>query len=300
MKYAAIDLGTNTFNIIIAEINNGHIKVLFRDRHIVNLLSPKSNRIEKNAQQRSIKALKSFKNSIKAHKVGKYKAYATSMFRRAENGLQFSKKLEQISGIKIEIINQKKEATLVYKGAKMSGAVDDSKNLIMDIGGGSVEFIITENQEMISYFSYKIGILELRNRFSYLEPFTKKDINQIIEFLTKKAQGLIQELERHNIEHLIGTAGSFEVLGNIESNNIGQDVFEVKQSDFENFFDLIYNSTMEERRAIDIIPTNRKKLIVYAFILIKFALNVSKIDMMKVTHYSMKEGIISEIAERNK
>ncbi len=292
MKYAAIDLGTNTFNIVIAEINKDGIEVVFKDRYIVNLLSAKSDSIEKNAQQRSIKAIKSFKNTIEAHKIDKYKAYATSMFRRAENGLEFSKKLERISGIKIEIINQKKEATLVYKGAKIAGAIDDNKNLIMDIGGGSVEFVITDRQEMISYFSYKIGILELRNRFSQLEPFNKEAINQITAFLNKKAKGLIQELELHKISHLIGTAGSFEVLENIESNSISRNVFEVKQKDFENFFQLIYNSTIEERRAIDIIPKNRKKLIVYAFILIKFALNISKTNSMKITHYSMKEGII--------
>ncbi len=295
MRYAAIDLGTNTFHIIIVEIIDKKIEFIHRERFVVKLVSENSTTIEEKAQKRSLKAVRAFKEAINKYNVKRYKAYGTCMFRRADNGIKFAEKLEAISDINIEIIDTKKEAYLIYKGAKTSGAISKGRCLVMDIGGGSVEFIITNQGKIISTFSFQVGILKLINKFKYLEPFNSQTIDLIIQYLAEQTSILVKELKKHKIDYLVGTAGSFEVLQSVTQSDTNDDFFEVSETEFNKFFEKVYDTTLEERKALKIIPQNRVELIVYAFILIKFAINITKPKSIKVTPFSIKEGIISEL-----
>ncbi len=295
-RYAAIDLGTNTFHMIIVEKdNNGRINVVNRSRHFVKLAYGGFDSIDNEAISRGIDVLFEFKALLDKYKVDKYLAYGTSMFRRSANGMEFAKNLEEKTGIKIHIIDGKHEAGLIFNGAKLAGALKKGYNLIMDIGGGSVEFIISDINEIIYKISYPIGIIELFHNFKHLEPFDKDIVNNILGFLKDTTIELQKEIKNYNILTLIGTAGSFEVLHSHTSNIINNHLFEISPAEFELFFNSVAYTTFEERQKIEYIPKERKRLIVYAFLLIKFSLNISKATNICVTSYSMKEGMIGEL-----
>ncbi len=295
-RYAAIDLGTNTFHMIIVEKgNNGEINVINRSRHFVKLAYGGFDSVDDEAITRGLNVLMQFKSLLKKYNVDKYLAYGTSMFRRSANGVEFAKILEEKTGIKINIIDGKREARLIFNGAKIAGALRQGYNLIMDIGGGSVEFIISDINDIIFKRSYPIGIIELYHKFKNLEPFDKNIVKNILEFLITNTVELQNEINKYKISTLIGTAGSFEVLHTHKSRNINDHLFELSPNDFDDFFDSVAYTTYEERLKIDSIPNERKRLIVYAFILIKFSLEISKAEVLRVTSYSMKEGMISEL-----
>jgi exopolyphosphatase/guanosine-5'-triphosphate,3'-diphosphate pyrophosphatase len=295
-RYAAIDLGTNTFHMIIVEKDNkDEINVINRSRHFVKLAYGGFKNIDDEAIARGIDVLTEFKSLLKKYKVDKYLAFGTSMFRRSSNGIEFSKRLEEKTGIKINIIDGNLEAKLIFNGAKLAGALRPGYNLIMDIGGGSVEFIISDTKDIVFKKSYPIGIIELYHKFKHLEPFNKITIGNILEYIKSNAPELQKEISKYNISTLIGTAGSFEVLHTIKSKNINDHLFDINPEDFNLFFESVAYTTHEERLKIDSIPKERKRLIVYAFLLIKFSLKISQAPIIRVTSYSMKEGMINEL-----
>ncbi len=300
-RYAAIDLGTNTFHMIIVEKDNkGEINIVNRSRHFVKLAYGGFETIDDQAVQRGLNVLKEFKSLLQEYSVDKYFAFGTSMFRRSVNGIEFAKRLEDTTGIKIDIIDGGYEAKLIFNGAKIAGALKSGYNLIMDIGGGSVEFIISDENNIHFKKSFPVGILELYYKFRNLEPFDNESIKGILKFLSVQTKGLQDEIKKYGINTLVGTAGSFEVLHTDKSKNITEHLFEVKPDDFEDFFNSVAYTTYEQRLKLQNIPVERKRLIVYAFLLIKFSLDISGANLLRVTSYSMKEGMIWELINDGK
>ncbi len=293
--YAAIDLGTNTFHMIIVDIHNGRPKVVFRKRHFVKLAYQSFERIEEEAMDRGVEAILDFKEAIDRFNITKYKAYATSIFRIATNGKEYIELLKEKSGLDIDIISGKDEAKLIFYGAKMAGTLSAGYNLIVDIGGGSVEFILCDGEKMIFENSYQIGILKLFHEFEKGRPQDKNSLLEIEKFLEKTTNDLQKVISAYKINSLVGTAGSFDVLRNsMNYMNKGRS-FDISPNDFYDIFDSVALTSIEDRWEISWIPRERKKLIVYAFAIIDFALKLSKAKVLRITSYSMKEGMIWEL-----
>ncbi len=293
--YAAIDLGTNTFHMIIVDIHNGRPKVVFRKRHFVKLAYQSFERIEEEAMDRGVEAILDFKEAIDRFNITKYKAYATSIFRIATNGKEYIELLKEKSGLDIDIISGKDEAKLIFYGAKMAGTLSAGYNLIVDIGGGSVEFILCDGEKMIFENSYQIGILKLFHEFEKGRPQDKNSLLEIEKFLEKTTNDLQKVISAYKINSLVGTAGSFDVLRNsMNYMNKGRS-FDISPNDFYDIFDSVALTSIEDRWEISWIPIERKKLIVYAFAIIDFALKLSKAEVLRITSYSMKEGMIWEL-----
>ena len=295
-SFAAIDLGTNTFHMIIVEktIDN-EIKLLCRKRFFVKLADEGFKTINDKAAERGIKAIKDFKTYLDKFNVKTYKAYATSIFRRANNGIDFANRIEEEIGIKVEIIDGSKESQLIFAGTKAAKALTSGYNLIMDIGGGSVEFIITNGQNIIFNKSYPVGILELFHKFGHKEPFDAQSLDTLQNFLINQTSDLIEQLKKYKIKSMIGTAGSFEVLRNLNNHFENDNLFELYTKDFNEFYKNIAHTSYEQRLEILEIPKERKRLIVYAFALIDFSLKISKAETLRVTSFGMKEGMIWEM-----
>ena len=293
--YAAIDLGTNTFHMIIVDIHNGHPEVIYRKRHFVKLAYRSFDRIEDDAMDRGVEAMLDFKNAIDKFNITRYRAYATSIFRVATNGKQYVEVLKEKSGLDIEIISGKEEAKLIFYGAKMAGTLNEGYNLIVDIGGGSVEFILCDGEKMIFENSYQIGILKLFHKFEKGIAQDKNSLLEIEKYLESTTKDLQSIISDYRISSIVGTAGSFDVLRNsMKYMNKGK-LFDISPKDFSEIFNSVAYTSIEERREIPWIPKERKKLIVYAFAIIDFALKLSKAEVLRITSYSMKEGMIWEM-----
>lgn len=298
-RYAAIDLGTNTFHMIIVDVYNGQPKVIYRKRHFVKLAYEGFDEIGDLARQRGINALLDFKDSLNYFKVTSYKAYGTSIFRRAENGKEFIFELKRKTNLVIRIISGSDEAQLIFEGAKMLKTLGESDGLIMDVGGGSVEFILFRNKEIVFEKSYPIGILELYHRYGALDTQNENSLFEIEKFLIENTKELQSNLKSFSINTLIGTAGSFDVLNRGMKLKKGIKTFELSNNDFTEIFNSVAFTSEEERLSIKWIPRERQKLIVFAFSIIDFALKVSSAKRLRITSYSMKEGMIGELMKEN-
>ena len=142
-RYAIIDLGTNTFHLLVAEQQlDNSFKELYRKRYFVKLAEEGIETIGQASLQRGLVALQHFRQVIDELQVKKVKAIGTAALRTATNGPAFVQQVKEDFAISIELITGSQEAAYIHQGVAMAVPFQEENYLLMDIGGGSVEFII--------------------------------------------------------------------------------------------------------------------------------------------------------------
>ena len=303
MRVAIIDLGTNTFHLLIAEKAGKELEILYKTNVPVKLGEGRinDNIIIPAAFERGINCLKDFSQTINDYQVDKVRATATSAVRSAENGKDFVDAVNERSGINIETISGDEEAELIYQGVKLSGAITDL-SLIMDIGGGSIEFILCDTENLVWKKSYNIGVARLMQHFFKSDPINDEDKNAILFHIQNQLTDLFDICEKHQPKVLIGSAGAFETFAEliIRKNNLKADINTAKTFEF-NFDDYIatsiklLNATHKERTEMPGIIPLRVDMIVIAALITNYVLGRSKINRLTLSTYDLKMGILASL-----
>ncbi|WP_231465545.1 exopolyphosphatase [Pedobacter sp. Leaf132] len=303
MRFAVIDIGTNTFHLIIAEFVYEKFELIYKTNVAVKLGEGKINQnlIIPLAFDRGINALKGFRKTIDEFNVDRLRATATSAVRSAKNGQDFVNAAKNEALIEIETITGEEEAELIYKSVKLSGAIKDL-SLIMDIGGGSVEFILCDTQSLIWKKSYNIGAARLLQQFFKSDPISDDDKNAILFHIQTQLQDLFEVCEKHQPQILIGSAGAFETFAEliIIKNNQNISIENIKTYDI-NYDDYIettlrlLNSTHQQRTELPGLIPLRVDMIVIASLLTNYVLGRTKINQLKLSTYDLKMGVLASM-----
>ncbi len=197
-KTAIIDLGTNTFNLLLVKITPKAFYIFHNEKIPVKIGEGGINHgyITEDAQERAIRALEYYKNIIEKEKITKVYGFATSAFRNAKNGRKLKGILEGKTGFNINIISGDKEAEYIYEGVKSAIDIGGDYALIVDIGGGSVEFIIANRSRIAWKKSFDIGAQRLFDWFHYMDPIPKYEMEQIFKFFEKELSELDREMAK--------------------------------------------------------------------------------------------------------
>jgi exopolyphosphatase/guanosine-5'-triphosphate,3'-diphosphate pyrophosphatase len=301
-KIAIIDLGTNTFHLLIVEMTKGEQKIIRKEKIAVKLgeggISEGS--ISKPAQERALKTMLYFKDKIDEEKVTHIFASATSAMRNANNGAEVIQAIYDVTGISVKLISGLDEAKYIHKGVKQALEIGIEASLIMDIGGGSVEFIICNSEEVFWMESFEIGAQRLLDKFHKHDPIAPKDIEKLDDFLRKQLAELKMKMDIYQPHHLIGSSGTFDTLMDIDYQEKGIDKpdevsFSLDLMDFQRIYDEIIHKTKEERMAIPGMIEMRVDMIVVAVCLIQFLIENNDFIDIKVSTYALKEGLLDAI-----
>jgi len=297
-RLAVIDLGTNTFHIIIAEAGeNGQFEKLFKHRIFVKLAEDGIGKIAPEAYQRALEATDFMQAKLEEYQVSKVRAFGTAGLRTASNGQQFIEEVQQRNGIKIQLISGAEEARLIHIGVKKAIPSLREKALIMDIGGGSVEFILTEEDQVLWAKSFPIGVAVLFKRFHHSDPISDPEIKQVNSFLRQQLEELQVLLQQHPVKIMVGASGTFDVLENILSNRVPDALYSsVPANQYPLFYQQLLKTTKAERYAMESIPDTRADMIVVAIILIDFILQLAPIQTITISSYALKEGMLQELS----
>ncbi|UKN01256.1 hypothetical protein K6119_16125 [Paracrocinitomix mangrovi] len=249
--------------------------------------------IAEDAMYRGIEALKEFVGICNEHQVEKIKAFATSAVRDAANQNDFLQLIEKEVGIEVEVISGQKEADLIYKGVKI-GYDFSHPALIMDIGGGSTEFIFADSTKVIKSHSFNIGTARIYQLFEFNDPYNDDDVQKVIAYLESNTKGFFEEV---NTDVLIGASGSFETFYAILNKR------EYPENEFEDLpadkvltiLDEVIYSSLEERMKNPLIIPIRKKMAPIAAIKIKWLMKKLNIKTLTISPYAMKEGVIQSM-----
>ena len=297
-RSAVIDLGTNTFHLLIADPDP---LLGFREIHRVQSYTKLGfggvNFIQEQYFKRGVSVLKEFKAEINRFGVREVRAFGTAVLRTASNGVEFAAEALQEAGIDINIIDGQEEARLIYRGVSMACPVMEKEpNLIMDIGGGSVEFILSDTNGIRWAQSFPIGVAVLYRQFHHHEPILREEKEALYGYLEDMLQPLLRVLEKYPVRYLVGAAGAFDVVeGMIMGRWSTTPYVEVPLNQFPGIFQRVTQATLEERLQIENLPSQRADLIVVGFLLIDFILRKVGISKMGVSHYSLKEGMLREM-----
>lgn len=294
---AVIDMGTNTFHLLIATPRpEGGFEENFRERRFVKLAQEGIEYIGSSAWQRGMESMRDYRHIMDQWQVGEVRAFGTAALRTAENGPAFAEEVFLQTGIRIHLIDGLQEAAYILRGVRLAVPFDDTPMLIMDIGGGSVEFLIANRDKVFWAQSFPIGVAVLYRQYHHQEPISKEEIQRLEAFLEQQLEPLHEALQRHPVSSLVGVAGAFDVLENLlEQKAQGAQYTVLDTGRFPALRERVCNATLEERLHIKGMPPFRADMIPSALILIGKVLAMGALSDIRVSHYDLKEGILDEL-----
>jgi exopolyphosphatase/guanosine-5'-triphosphate,3'-diphosphate pyrophosphatase len=295
MRTAVIDLGTNTFNLLIADVTGSKFSVVHSEKEGVALGMGgiNENIISPDAFERGLTTLRHFNFVCIHYKVDIINAFGTSALRGAANSPEFIKQINDELGIRVDIISGEKEADLIYKGVLWSYNFE-KPGVIMDIGGGSTEFIFATKAGISDLVSLNIGVSRMYQELKLSDPLTKEDVLKITNWLDLKADGFFDGKKE---DLLIGASGSFETFYELIYNQPFPDKLkcsEVPMDELNSMIEWIINSTQEERDKNEFIIPIRKKMAPIAAVKTKWVIEKLGITRTIISRCSLKEGALRE------
>lgn len=302
-KLAVIDLGTNTFHLLIADVESINKYTIIADNKIPVMIGKNGishGYITEDAQQRAIDTLQQFRQMMDTHKVQQVYATATSAFRNAKNGQELVSRIKQAVGITIHVIPGEQEAEYIYMGIKEAMPLGKENTMIMDIGGGSVEFIICNVARLLWKHSFEIGAQRLLDKFQLTDPMRQEDIQRMKSFFEEQLTALDEACQQYHPQTLIGASGAFDTLSEIYAHKAHISITETQSElpltieSFQQIHQELTQKNREERRKIPGMIEMRVDMIVVASWLIYHILQRYQPSNIRVSAYAMKEGLLRE------
>ncbi|MCV6638176.1 exopolyphosphatase [Candidatus Albibeggiatoa sp. nov. NOAA] len=207
---AAVDLGSNSFHMIVARFKDGQIHVLDRLKEMVRLGGglDKYNYLSEESQQRAIDCLARFGQRLQDMPVDSVRVVGTNVFRAAVNAEDFLPQAEQALGHPIEVVSGREEARLIYLGVAHTLASTDEKTLVVDIGGGSTEFIIGQKFDTLERESLSMGCVSMTQRYFANGEIKAKPMRRAEIHAQQELQVIKYQFKELGWDMAIGAAGT--------------------------------------------------------------------------------------------
>ncbi len=301
-RIAILDLGTNTFNLLIAEKGKDGKPVFFYSKELpveIGKGGIHKAHITPEATERAIKALHTHRKTMTEHGIKEHYAFATSAVRGAENKKEFTDRIRIETGIEINILSGEEEAKWIYEGVKYASILEKHVSIIMDIGGGSTEFIIANDEEIFWKKSYPLGVTRLFETFNRTEKLIEKK-EEVEKYIADMLLDLFEAGKQYKPIELIGSSGSFESFAQIvQANTNGkpdpENGYDFPMNEFEKLYTYLLGSSLEKRLKLPGLIQMRAPMFAYSGMLTRTVLDKLNISKMKLSHYALKEGIAGHL-----
>jgi exopolyphosphatase/guanosine-5'-triphosphate,3'-diphosphate pyrophosphatase len=304
---AVMDLGTNTFHLLIARGNAANPEELYHTTVPVRLGEGGINNgiIQPAAYKRGVDTMIQFSERIREFKAEHVSAIATSALRSAANGKDFIDEVKAKTGIDIKTINGDREAKYIYEGVKAGNCLSNQNSLILDIGGGSVEFILGNDEQIIWKQSFEIGAARMLDKFHKIDPIPEASILEMDNYLEQTLPSFFDGIKNIEIANIIGSSGAFETFAEVIELQKGND-FDLKKNrkykfdpqEFINITDWLSASSHQDRESTKGIIPIRVDMIVSASLITRFVMRKLAISEVTMSTYSLKEGVLAEALNR--
>jgi exopolyphosphatase/guanosine-5'-triphosphate,3'-diphosphate pyrophosphatase len=309
MFSAAIDVGSNTIRMLIGSFKDNKLHRIYTDRVITRLAqgTAETGRLSENSIAKSVSVLKSLSQTISRYGAAKIKAVGTSAVREAENSKYFIDRAFNETGIHIETISGIREAELSVKGVLIGLENIGSRHLIIDIGGGSTEWIMYDGEGVsagIASGTIPMGAVKLLERFIVADPPSPDILNALDKEIEASLKRELPAKIHHEIKTstLIGTGGTITTLAAIDLELAEYDPERVHMHaiPIEKLYamrDMLISLPLRERANITGLEPGRADLIIPGIMLTIKILELAGFDELTVSDYGLLEGILKEISD---
>jgi len=297
---AAIDLGSNSFHMIVARLEEaGTLSIIDRLRDNVRLGGglDKKGFIDLEAQTRALECLEIFAQRIRELPSSSVRIAGTNTLRVAKNAREFVEKAEQILQHPIEIIAGREEARLIYLGVAHSLAAKEGKRLVVDIGGGSTEFIIGNDMNPIRRESLYTGCVSASKKFFNDGKITKKAMKEAVLDASLTLFSQARDFQSGKWDEAIGCAGTIKAIGNIV-NEQGWSINGITHKSLIKLRDALIEAGHADKLKLAGLSANRVPVIAGGLSVLLAVFKTLNIDEMQVSDQGMREGLLYDLVGR--
>lgn len=301
MRIAIIDMGTNTFNLLIKDTEEG--TTLYNQKIHVKLGSKgiTEGKIAEDAFNRGVDAMITHRSVAADYNADLILAFATSAVRSASNGDDFVEAVREATQIEVEVIGGMREAELIFKGVQQAVEIGEDPVLIMDIGGGSTEFILGNKHQVFWANSYELGVTRLLDMFKPSDPITPEEATVIRKHIRLQLGDLLEAYRQYPAKMIIGSSGSFDTIYDVIACNAnrpplqsGQISGSFDEGELRIVLNDLIGATVKERLEMPGMLEMRAEMIHLAGIQIALVLDLLNIEKIRLSTYALKEGVYAE------
>lgn len=304
-RLAILDLGTNTFHLLIVDISYDHsFKVIYKAEEFVKLGENGLDEIGEKPFERGLQQIRKYKEVIDQLQPQQIIAFGTAAIRRAANGDAFIQQIKSICPMEVRKISGDEEAELICSGVRQAVKLSAEPVLIMDIGGGSTEFVIASRDELFWKQSFPVGASVLKQQFHHHEPISLEETEQLKSFLREILAPLFAQQQNFSITHLVGASGSFDtfakMIAQVSKYEIlkEQTFFDFTPEQFHFICQQLIQSNLQQRLDMKGMKSFRAEMIVVAAILTEVVLQQFEIKKITQSAYALKEGVLWRMLQK--
>lgn len=295
---AALDLGSNSFHLVITRTVNGSIQIVHRVKQRVALAQGLNDdsHLSSEAIQRGLDALEIMRESLQGFSPEKVRIVATYTLRKARNSYEFIHRARAILPYPVEIISGMEEARLIYSGVAHT-SFDEGRRLIVDIGGGSTEFVIGDGFEPHVCRSLQMGCVSYTKRFFTKKTITKKQFNRAITAAEQTLSLIVNRYTKLGWQTAIGTSGTIKTIIQLIREKESSDYTPITLSALENLMDEAINAKTIEALPVATIAADRSSVFCAGLAILIGIFRSLDIKQMDFSSSALREGVIFEMQD---
>ena len=298
MKIGTIDIGTNSMRLLIADYNNG--KIENRKKYVnttrIGQGVDKEGYISEEALQRNINALEEFANICKVEECQAIYCMGTSALRDSKNGNIFVDRAKQKTNMNVEIISGNEESNLGFMGV-LEGLDTDEQILVIDIGGGSTEFIVGDIEGIKFAKSENVGALRMTEKFLAKDPIDTNEFSNMSKFIYSEIKDTIDYIKSKQIKKIVGIGGTITSLSamNQELEVYSMEKIHNSEVSIKNIKDILQNlkqMTLNDKKTLKGLQPKRADIITAGVEILNIIMENLEIEKIIVSEYDNLEGLM--------
>jgi exopolyphosphatase / guanosine-5'-triphosphate,3'-diphosphate pyrophosphatase len=308
MRLAAIDIGTNSIHMVIAEASGPQgFDVVDREREVVQVGrgSFGSRRLRKDAIRRTTDSLARFVELARRHQVDRILCTATAAVREARNGGDFLAAAHKITGITPKIIPASEEGRLIYLGIKSALELGEAPCAIVDIGGGSMQLVLANRERCRLTLSAPLGALRLTETFLESDPPSRRELQHLRQHLRKTAAEALSEVREGKPRRAYGSSGSIHALADVahwfETSapiaHINGHVLTLES--LQRTTRRLQTMTLHDRERLPGLDAHRAEIIVAGALALEHVLEELGLSGITLSDFGVREGLVSDYVARH-
>ena len=308
MRLAAIDIGTNSIHIVIAQATGkGGFEVLDREREVVQVGKGSfgTGRLRKDAILRTVESLARFVALARRMGVERIACTATAAVREAKNGGDFVRAAREIAGITPRVIPAREEGRLIYLAVKNALALPEGPSLVLDIGGGSLQMVVGDGNKLEQVASAPLGALRLGELFPLGNPPKSAAIAKLERYVKKTAKPGLAAILEFKPKQAYGSSGSIHALAHATRAMEGGEPIEqlnghvLATKQLAKTLTWLAGMKTSERAKIQGIDPGRAEIIVHGGIVLLHVLESARLDGITMSDFGVREGLLADEIQKS-
>jgi len=295
---AAVDIGANSVRLKIARVVRKRLQVLHEDREVVRLGEGvfHTGALDPAAMEQTVRVLRRFQKAVQAHGATEVRVVATSALRDANNGGAFVQWVQAAIGWRVEVVSGVEEGRLIHLGVMANSRIAAGRILLIDLGGGSCELIVSYKGQIEHVYSLPLGAVRLTREFLKHDPPTETELDQMRSYIGEEIRRIAPQLTAHKINLTVATSGTPAALSELWSAGQDAETTTVPRAGLLRLTKKLSALSIDRRRLLKGIGPRRAEIIVAGAHV--FAELFSELDLTSFRYlpFGLRDGILAQMA----